>query len=388
MPKDLFICHASEDKEAVARPLAEALQREGATVWLDELVLKLGDSLRSKIDEGLRECRFGIVLLSPSFFSKHWPKWELDGLADRELTTGKKVILPIWHKLDHDDVAAYSPPLAGKFAARMSDGLPKVVQSIMEVLAEAESEAGAPASHSQRQPQSEAPEEPAVVLAHPSAHVNKGPAPELGEGKRKLTMVAPEYLIENHDPNLPIRTVTTGVRTRDGRAYTFEGFYAQFIGVGRNAPVTNVRIPDDFLEDVHESGAITAFLFWTRFTLQRVRWEAVYDPEKRLTTYSVIPMPNPELGARVARRGAKDRRLVIENTGDVRIEQVDCELPADIMNWSLMTEVMPWPLAGLEPGESQDVPLVVAMGPASVELTLRGRAEAVPYERKQLVSAV
>ena len=50
---DVFISHASEDKEEVARPLARALQEEGYCVWLDDNELSLGDSLRLKIDEGL-----------------------------------------------------------------------------------------------------------------------------------------------------------------------------------------------------------------------------------------------------------------------------------------------------------------------------------------------
>ena len=235
----------------------------------------------------------------------------------------------------------------------------------------------------------EEPEEPAVVLGHPSAHLNLGPAPELREGKRKLTMVAPEYLIENQDPNLPIRNVTTGVRTRDGRSHVFDAFYAQLIGAGRNAPVTNVTVPEDFLEDVHESAAVTAFLYWARFTRQRVRWEVVYDPDTRQPSYSEVPMPNPELSAHVLQLGGNQRRFVIENTGDVRIEQVECELPGEATNWGLMTEVLAaWPLPALDPGQSQEIPLALAMGPSSIEVTLRGRAEAVPYERTQAVSGI
>ena len=67
---DLFLCHASEDKVAIARSLYDALRRAGVTVWYDEAVLALGDSLRRKIDEGLSRCRFGLVILSPKFFRK------------------------------------------------------------------------------------------------------------------------------------------------------------------------------------------------------------------------------------------------------------------------------------------------------------------------------
>ena len=76
---DAFISHASEDKDVVV-PLAEALRSAGLKIWLDQQVLRLGDSLREKIDEGLADSRFGIVVLSPSFLAKRWPKRELNGM--------------------------------------------------------------------------------------------------------------------------------------------------------------------------------------------------------------------------------------------------------------------------------------------------------------------
>lgn len=54
---DVFISHASEDKEALVRPLANALKAEGLVVWYDEIELRLGDSLRRKIDRGLAKSR-------------------------------------------------------------------------------------------------------------------------------------------------------------------------------------------------------------------------------------------------------------------------------------------------------------------------------------------
>lgn len=61
---DVFISHATEDKTEVVRPLAEVLRRLGLRVWYDEYELKLGDSLRRKIDHGLVTSRFGVVVLS------------------------------------------------------------------------------------------------------------------------------------------------------------------------------------------------------------------------------------------------------------------------------------------------------------------------------------
>jgi TIR domain-containing protein len=130
---DLFISHAREDKDAVARPLAALLEQAGLRVWFDEQTLRLGDSLRRKIDEGLAHSQFGVVILSPSFFAKEWPARELDGLFARE-EDGRKVILPIWHNIDHAGVAARSPALAAKLAVPTMRGLEEVVREIMAVV--------------------------------------------------------------------------------------------------------------------------------------------------------------------------------------------------------------------------------------------------------------
>ena len=90
---DVFISHASEDKDPVARPLANALVERGITVWYDEFEMKIGDSLRRKIDQGLAHSNFGIIIISRNFISKGWTNYELDGLITRSLT-GEQQILP------------------------------------------------------------------------------------------------------------------------------------------------------------------------------------------------------------------------------------------------------------------------------------------------------
>jgi len=116
---DFFISHATEDKETFVSSLAEKLKEKGKEVWYDDFTLIVGDSLRRKIDEGLKNSRFGIVVLSTNFFNKNWPQYELDGLVAREMN-GIKVILPIWHKVSKDEVMSYSPTLADKVALNNS----------------------------------------------------------------------------------------------------------------------------------------------------------------------------------------------------------------------------------------------------------------------------
>ena len=109
----------SEDKDDIVRDLAEALRNNGFEVWYDEFKLKIGDSLRKKIDYGLSNANYGIVIISPSFVKKNWTEYELNGMVAREMN-GHKVILPIWHKITKDEVLRFSPSLADKLALNTS----------------------------------------------------------------------------------------------------------------------------------------------------------------------------------------------------------------------------------------------------------------------------
>ena len=117
---DVFISHASEDKNDVARPLAEALRKNGLTVWYDEFELRIGDSLRRKIDKGIANSNFGVIVISRDFISKGWTNYELDGLITRAVN-GEQTMLPIWHNVTKREVINYSPSLADKLARSTTD---------------------------------------------------------------------------------------------------------------------------------------------------------------------------------------------------------------------------------------------------------------------------
>ena len=55
--RDIFICHASEDKEAIVRPLVESFKQAGISCWYDEAEIKWGDSITQKVNEGLKISR-------------------------------------------------------------------------------------------------------------------------------------------------------------------------------------------------------------------------------------------------------------------------------------------------------------------------------------------
>ena len=113
----VFICHSSEDKESFVDGFVRELESRNIKVWYDRHQIKWGDSMRKIIDNGLKQSKFGIVVLSPNYIAegKYWTKAELDGLFQLENINGK-TLLPIWHELTKAQVINYSPIIASKLA--------------------------------------------------------------------------------------------------------------------------------------------------------------------------------------------------------------------------------------------------------------------------------
>ncbi len=131
---DVFISHASEDKDEIVRPLALALRQGGLSVWYDEFELKIGGSLRRKIDKGLAASRFGVVVLSQAFFGRGWPEYELDGLVTRAVS-GEQILLPIWHGVTKKEVMGYSASLADRLArSTATHTIEEIAAEIVDVI--------------------------------------------------------------------------------------------------------------------------------------------------------------------------------------------------------------------------------------------------------------
>ncbi|MFC4902770.1 DUF1883 domain-containing protein [Kocuria oceani] len=131
---DVFISHASEDKETVAEPLAAELNARNLKVWLDKTELRIGDSLRRKIDYGLAHSTFGVVILSKSFFAKGWPQYELDGIIGMSVN-GEQRMLPIWHEISRSEIAKQSPSLVDKIARNTAiNTVSEIAEEIAEVV--------------------------------------------------------------------------------------------------------------------------------------------------------------------------------------------------------------------------------------------------------------
>lgn len=132
---DLFISHASEDKESFVRPLANELVKRSLNVWYDEFVLEIGDSLRQSIEKGITDSNYGLIVLSHNFFKKNWPQKELNALFSKDIIKDKSTLIPIWHQLDIRDVLNYSPFLADIVALNSSGSeITEIAQKLVELV--------------------------------------------------------------------------------------------------------------------------------------------------------------------------------------------------------------------------------------------------------------
>ena len=179
---DTFICHASEDKEYMARPLHKALSEAGVSAWLDESEIRLGQSIRQKIDEGLANCRSATVILSRPFFMKNWTQYEMDGIVGRKMQ-GEILLFPIQHGITIEEIRTYSPSLAGLYLWNSAE------HSFQNIAAEIAGQLGVetqtPAGHqvSQTDKPQGTPELTSVARTFGVIYVAPAGTPELPEGQ-------------------------------------------------------------------------------------------------------------------------------------------------------------------------------------------------------------
>ncbi|WP_075982588.1 TIR domain-containing protein [Bacillus massilinigeriensis] len=132
---DVFISHSANDKDNYVSELAEELKASGVTIWYDTDNIGWGQSIRKEIDKGLANSKYGIVVISPSFIEKYWTNYELDGILNKESSTGNQMILPIWHNVTADQVKKYSYSLAGKLALNSAiNTIDDIVENVKKLI--------------------------------------------------------------------------------------------------------------------------------------------------------------------------------------------------------------------------------------------------------------
>lgn len=115
---DCFMSYAHEDQHDFVAPLVAKLQKLGFVVWYDSESIHIGSPISEAIDQGLLCSRFIIVILSPNYITKHWPRVECQSALQIESSVGRDVVIPVWLDVEYQDILHFSPMIAGRLAVR------------------------------------------------------------------------------------------------------------------------------------------------------------------------------------------------------------------------------------------------------------------------------
>lgn len=134
--RDVFICHSSEDKNPYVTELYESLELNGIKCWFDKNEIRWGDSIVSKVNEGLRISKYVLVVLSKNSINKNWPKAELEASLNLEFSTGNTRVLPLLlgNEMEIKEILEYYPILSSKLFVKYSNGMDKIIELIKDRL--------------------------------------------------------------------------------------------------------------------------------------------------------------------------------------------------------------------------------------------------------------
>ena len=123
--RDVFLCHAWDDRKTVAKELHDQLEAVGVSVWFSEKDVALGSSLLREIDKGLANSRVGIVLVTPALLSR----LRGEGIADKELSAllARDLLVPIVHNTTYDALREVSPLLGSRSGLNTSEDSMEIV---------------------------------------------------------------------------------------------------------------------------------------------------------------------------------------------------------------------------------------------------------------------
>lgn len=131
--RDVFHCHAWEDRKGVAEELHDILETKGVTVWFSEKDVQLGSLLLREIDKGLAKSRVGIVLVTPSFLKRV----RGEGIADKELSAllARDLLVPILHDTTYEALREVSPLLGSRSGMNtIDDTMEEVADKLAELI--------------------------------------------------------------------------------------------------------------------------------------------------------------------------------------------------------------------------------------------------------------
>lgn len=131
---DVFICHASEDKDEIATPIFNSLEKIGINAFIDHVAITWGDSLLTKINSALAKSKYVIAILSENSVSKAWPVKELNSVLSREIKDSKVKLLTLMKEGDEDKVLSELPLLQDKLYMVYKKNPDEVAKKILELL--------------------------------------------------------------------------------------------------------------------------------------------------------------------------------------------------------------------------------------------------------------
>lgn len=131
--RDVFLCHAWDDRKGVAKELHDILESKGISVWFSEKDVALGSSLLREIDKGLVKSRVGIVLVTPLFLKRIMG----EGIADKELSAllARDLLVPIVHDTTYDELREVSPLLGSRSGLSIiEDSMEEIASKLAELV--------------------------------------------------------------------------------------------------------------------------------------------------------------------------------------------------------------------------------------------------------------
>ena len=131
--RDVFLCHAWDDRKDSAKVLHDSLESKGVTVWFSEKDVLLGSPLLREIDKGLIKSRVGIVLVTPLFLKRI----KNEGIADKELSAllARDLLVPIVHNTTFEELREVSPLLGSRSGlSTIEDSMEEVATKLAELV--------------------------------------------------------------------------------------------------------------------------------------------------------------------------------------------------------------------------------------------------------------
>lgn len=131
--RDVFLCHAWDDRRGAAKELCDILESKGVSVWFSEKDVLLGQPLLREIDKGLANSRVGIVLVTPSFIERI----NAAGIAEKELSAllARDLLVPVVHNTTFEELRDVSPLLGSRSGlSTIEDSLEVVARKLAELV--------------------------------------------------------------------------------------------------------------------------------------------------------------------------------------------------------------------------------------------------------------